>query len=203
LVAAPPGAVRCAVPVAHVPGQPHPVGRRGGNNEDTGQSKRGQCRNIPQCLAQPLLTGVLFPCERTAGPDGAVVLDRANRAAPTGCLVPAEGATGKLNSSSYSRLAGCSGRCVVNDDRGSYPRPVPEQYRLAQKPRTSLLRLQCCGTSWRSPPPSLHIGTMRAKVAANCATSRNDLCCRPFGHLVRAKCNRLLAPVCTTISKQI
>ena len=31
--------------------------------EDTGHMNRGQSRNIPQCLAEPRLTGVFYPCD--------------------------------------------------------------------------------------------------------------------------------------------
>lgn len=42
--------------------QPGGSARPGTKTEDTGQMTRGQSRNIPQCLAEPRLTGVFYPC---------------------------------------------------------------------------------------------------------------------------------------------
>ena len=48
-------------------------------------------------------------------------------------------------------------RC--QDDRGSYPRPVPKRYRLAQTFPAATYNLLLC---WRSPPPPLCQSTPRA-----------------------------------------
>ena len=108
------------------------AGPCGGENEDTGQMTRGHSRNIPQCLAEPRLTGVFCPCDTFERIRRRSALFKAVDAGAAGCLPldaksPRECVRTLLQASRLLRQVRCQ------DDRGSYPRPVPELYRLAQK----------------------------------------------------------------------
>jgi len=125
-------------------------------NEDTGQLTRGQSRNIPQCLAVPRLTGVFYPCalvERVrqrlhhwtwVARTSSATAFRSTQASQRSLFV--------LQASRLFRQVRCQ------DDRGSYPRPVPEQYRLAQKlraatdSRSALLEVPPSGRVLEHPP---------------------------------------------------
>ena len=154
------GACGCRGAVSGVGATQHPE-----TNEDTGQRDRGQSRNIPQCLAEPRSTGVLNPCDVPEGVRRRPVLDRVD---PAGCSLAPHRESGLpiLQASRSFRLVRCQ------DDRGSYPRPKPERYRLAQTTAASTSGADdyCFVALLEVPPPverTMHPICQRPAIVAS------------------------------------